>query len=339
MHIKAARFLAVLAARNKEFWRDRAALAWSFLFPIAVVIGFAFAFSGDRLELYKVGVLSGDASTAQQFLGTRYVQFIPINDADADRRAAIAKVERHQLDLLIEPAAHRYWVNDTSPRGYMLERMLRGATSVPYTKQAVTGREIRYVDWLIPGLLSMNMMFSALFGVGYVIVRYRKNGVLRRLRATPVTAFEFLAAQVVSRLWLILGITAIVYVGSDLVVGFSMFGSYLDLLILFTLGSVTMISLALLVAARVSSEELAGGLLNMITWPMMFLSGVWFSLEGLNPYIRDIAQLLPLTHLIEGARAIMLDGAHLSDISGDVITLAVMSVVFLALGAYTFRWE
>ena len=221
----------------------------------------------------------------------------------------------------------------------MLERMLRGATSVPYTKQAVTGREIRYVDWLIPGLLSMNMMFSALFGVGYVIVRYRKNGVLRRLRATPVTAFEFLAAQVVSRLWLILGITAIVYVGSDLVVGFSMFGSYLDLLILFTLGSVTMISLALLVAARVSSEELAGGLLNMITWPMMFLSGVWFSLEGLNPYIRDIAQLLPLTHLIEGARAIMLDGAHLSDISGDVITLAVMSVVFLALGAYTFRWE
>lgn len=336
MRNRIARFLAVLDARNREFWRDRAALAWNIAFPVMIVLGFGFAFTGGGPELYKVGVLAHpDPSTASTFLATRYIRFIPLTD----RARAITKVERHQIDMLLEPTSRRYWVNETSSRGYMLERVLRASSSDAYHREAVNGREIRYVDWLVPGVLGMNMMFSALFGVGYVIVRYRKNGVLKRLKATPLSAFEFLAAQVVSRLWLILGVTAVVYAGSDLLIDFSMFGSYLDLLLLFTLGSISMISLGLLVAARIASEELAGGVLNLISWPMMFLSGVWFSLEGLHPYVRALARLFPLTPLVEGARAIMIDGARLAEISGDVLSLLVMSAIFLLLGSYAFRWE
>jgi len=336
MSLNAARFLAVLTARNKEFWRDRSALAWNIAFPLLVVLGFAFAFTGDNLDLYKVGVIGEVDSTAEpELFATRYIQFIPARDA----AAAIIKVERHQLDMLIDTGARRYWINDSSPRGYLLERVLHGTARNGYSKQTVTGRPIRYVDWVIPGVLGMNMMFSALFGVGYVIVRYRKNGVLKRLKATPLSAFEFLAAQVVSRLWLILGVTVLVYAFSNWIVGFTMLGSYLDLLVLFVLGAISMISLGLLIAARIASEELAAGLLNLITWPMMFLSGVWFSLEGLHPAIRTLAQVFPLTHLIDGARAIMLDGAGLLDVTGDVATLLGMSAVFLAIGSYSFRWE
>ncbi|HEX23117.1 MAG TPA: ABC transporter permease [Chromatiales bacterium] len=341
------RFLAVLKARNREFVRDRAALGWNIIFPILIVAGFAFAFSGKPMDLYKVSVYAADpvqklaeVQKTQAFFRTDYIRFIPVSTL----APAITKVERHQLDMLFDLDQHHYWVNRDSPKGYMLERVLHGSDTVEapaggFQRQTVSGREIRYVDWLIPGILAMNMMFSALFGVGYVIVRYRKSGVLKRLQATPLTAFEFLSAQVVSRLWLILAITSGVYAGANLFIDFSMFGSYTLLLLVFALGAVSLISLGLLVAARIASEELAGGILNVLSWPMMFLSGVWFSLEGTNPLIQKLALLFPLTHIIDASRAIMIDGAGLAGISTQLMVLTLMSGVFLLLGAALFRWK
>ncbi|MEN8167048.1 MAG: ABC transporter permease [Pseudomonadota bacterium] len=330
------RFSAVLRARNYEFFRDRAAWGWSVLFPVLVVMGFAYAFSGDSLELYKVGVHGGSAAAHEAaFFKVRYIQFIPIEEL----AEAITKVQRHQLDMLFDMTRGRYWVNDSSPRGYILERILTGDGEGRFLRQSVSGEQIRYVDWVIPGVIGMNMMFSALFGVGYVIVRYRKNGVLKRLRATPLTAFEFLAAQVMSRLWLIVSIVILVYLSTDLVVDFRMYGSYADLLVVLILGAITLISLGLTIAARISSEELANGLLNLISWPMLFLSGVWFSIEGLHPYIQKFALILPLTHVTEAARAVMIDGAGLMAISDHLLALMAMTALFLAIGSYTFRWE
>ena len=333
--MKWQRFKGVLIARNLEFLRDTSSLAWNILFPVLIVAGFAFAFSNDRLELYKVGVFQASDDQLQQFQHTRYIQFIPVEDVS---RARI-KVQRHQLDMLLDFSAQRFWINDSSPKGYMLERVLMGSGGKDYEKQTVSGRQIRYVDWLIPGVLGMNMMFSALFGVGYVIVRYRKNGVLKRLKATPLTPFEFLSAQVVSRLGLILTITTSVYLGTHYFIDFSMHGNYLNLLLVFALGAICLISMGLVVAARIRSEELAGGLLNMITWPMMFLSGVWFSLEGLHPWVQKLALIFPLTHITEAARAIMIDGAGLASIAVHLLVLALMSLFFLFLGSWAFRWE
>ncbi|MDG4597322.1 MAG: ABC transporter permease [Candidatus Contendobacter sp.] len=331
------RFWAVFVSRNREFLRDRSTLTWNLLFPISLIAGFAVAFSGPGLALYKVGVL-GDTSggSGKAFLNTRHIQFIPITDL----AAALPKVERHQLDMLVDLAGRRYWVNDESPKGYVLERVLRGS-DVPATfdKQTVSGRAIRYVDWIAPGILAMNMMFSCLFGVGYVIVRYRKNGMLKRLKATPLTPLEFLSAQVISRLWLILATTALVFAGTDGVIGFPMHGSYLDLGIVFLVGAVSLISLGLIVAARTTSEEVAAGILNVLSWPMTFLSGVWFSLEGVHPVLQQCAQLAPLTHIIDAARAIMIDGAGLAAISGHLLALSAMSVGFMAVGVWLFRWE
>ncbi len=350
------RFLTVLAARNREFIRDRSALGWNILFPVLIVAGFAFAFSGKPLDQYKVGVYAEaplqklvTVKEEHAFFRTSYIQFIPVVRLDP----AIIKVERHQLDMLFDLDNGHYWINSDSPKGYMLERVLYGAMIVDadggnasvametdgYQRQTVSGREVRYVDWVIPGILAMNMMFSSLFGVGYVIVRYRKNGVLKRLQATPLSAFEFLSAQVVSRLWLIMAISIMVYAGANLFIDFTMFGSYWNLLLVFSLGAVSLISMGLLVAARIRSEELAGGILNLVRWPMMFLSGVWFSLEGANPLMQNLALIFPLTHIIDAARSIMIDGAGLVEVSTQLVVLAVMSAVFLLLGAVLFRWK
>ncbi len=334
--MRLSRIGAVLGARNREFLRDRSALIWNILLPALIVLGFAFAFSGEMPDMYKVGVYGQPRNRAEErLLETRHIDFVPV----AHLKMATTKVQRHQLDLLLDFEHGDYWINNESPRGYILERVLESGRAHGLRRHQVTGRGIRYVDWLIPGVLGMNMMFSSLFGVGYVIVRYRKNGVLKRLKATPLTAFEFLAAQVASRLWLIVAITTLVYVGTDLIVGFAMYGSYLNLALVFTLGAVCMISLGLLVASRTASEELAGGLLNIVSWPMMGLSGVWFSLEGLHPLLQKLALIFPLTHVTNAARAVMLDGAGLAAIAPDLITLSVMTVVLLACGALSFRWE
>ena len=328
------RFLAALQARNLEFLRDRTALGWNFIMPVLIVMGFAFAFSTGQEQLYKVALHGQAAADAplQHFLQTRYVQFIPVDDL----QSAIDKVDRHQLDLLLDLDKQRYWVNSTSPKGYMLEQLLQ-----PYAlhREALSGREIRYVDWLIPGVLGMNIMFSALFGVGYVIVRYRKNGVLKRLRATPLSAFEFLSAQIVSRLLMIVSVTVMVYVGTNLVVDFRMVGSYALLLLILVLGALSMISVGLLIAARITSEEAANGLLNLLSWPMMLLSGVWFSLEGSHPWVQKLALMFPLTHMISAARAVMIEGAGFTDVAGRLLVLALFSVIFVIIGSLTFRWE
>ncbi len=331
--MKLQRLLAVFLARNKEFLRDRAAMGWNLIFPVMIVAGFAFAFSGEPSPMYKVGLYGGNPGGG--FYATDYVQFIEMPEL----KPAITKVERHQIDLLLDSGGKRYWINDSSPRGYMLEQVLHGTPQADFAKQVVSGREIRYVDWLIPGLIGMNIMFSALYGVGYVIVRYRKNGVLKRLKATPLSAIEFLTAQVFSRLWLILAVAMVVFFGTNLFVDFAMYGSYLTLFLVFAAGAFCMISMGLVIAARIASEEFAEGMLNMISWPMMFLSGVWFSLEGTNPMVQQFAKIFPLTHMIDAARAVMFDGATLAGVMPELLVLAVMSAVFLTIGALLFRWE
>lgn len=325
-------FLAVFAARNREFLRDRSSWAWNIIFPVLLVAGLSLAFSDGNSDLFKVGAYP--AAQTGGFFNTEYMRFVDVENLDA----AIVKVERHQLDMLLDVASGNYWINDSSPKGYVGEKLLL-ASAGEYHRQTVSGREVRYVDWVIPGLLGMNMMFSCLFGVGYVIVRYRKNGVLKRLKATPLRAFEFLAAQVASRLWLIMGITIAVFVGTNYFLEFTMHGSYFNLLLVFTLGAISLISMGLVVAARTSSEELAGGLLNLASWPMMVLSGVWFSLEGAHPLIQKLALIFPLTHLIDAARAIMIDGAGLLDVWVNVVTLILVTILFMALGSIGFRWE
>jgi ABC-2 type transport system permease protein len=332
------RFWAVLVGRNKEFLRDRGALGWNFIFPFLVVFGMAFAFSDKGQDVFKVGVVGPVSALPSGLASTKHLKFVPFED----EAAALGKLRHHQLDMLVRPGKPLvYYVNESSPKGYLVEKIMLGtdaAKSAP-ARKAVEGKAIRYVDWLVSGLLSMNMMFSALFGVGYNLVRYRKNGVLKRLKATPLRAAEFLTAQVVSRLILIMAVFAIVYHGSDHFLKFQRLGSLLDLYLIFALGSACLISLGLLVAARVTSEELAGGVLNMLSWPMMFLSGVWFSLEGAPRPLRLLADAMPLTHLIDAARAVMTEGATLAQVSTHLYVLTAMTLLFLTIGAWTFKWD
>jgi ABC-type multidrug transport system permease subunit len=331
------RLLAIWHARNLEFVRDRGTLIFTLLLPIMLVVGMSFVFGGSERPLFKVGVLDTRIDKqAHPFLRERYVDFVPITT----EQDGVPKITHQQIDLLVDlkSTPPRYWVNTDSPKGYIVEKLLLAAAPLAQ-REPVTGAAVRYVDWLFPGILGMNMMFSCLFGVGYVVLRYRKSGFLKRLHATPLTAFEFLTAQVLSRLCLILLVTAILYFGIAPIIHFHPVGRTLLLIPIAVLGCLSMIALGLTLAARISSEELVGGLLNLLTWPMMVLSGIWFSLEGSPPWVQWTAHIFPLTHLLDATRAVMLDGAGLAQITPHLLYLAITAFVFLAFGAWSFRWR
>ncbi len=336
------RILAIFHARNREFYRDKAGLGWNIIMPILMVFGFAFIFHGEPEDLLKVGLLSDGEAVAGEyspFLGVRHIKFIPFQDLDS----AIAKVERHQIDLLLDLRGRpRYWINVHSAGGYLAERLLRAAhadVDPALQRQTVSGQALRYVDWVLPGVLAMNIMFSSLWGVGWVIVRYRKNGVLRRLKATPLSALEFLTAQVLSRLTVVLVASVVVYAGADLTLDFVMRGSRLTLFLVYVAGSLCLISLGLVVAARLRTEEFADGLLNVLSWPMLLLSGVWFSMEGTSPAAQAVSQFLPLTHMVNAARRVMIDGADVAEVMPEIAILAGTGLLLLLAAARLFRWN
>lgn len=329
-------FFAMFKARTMEFVRDKGSFYWSLLFPIFLVFGFAFAFSGSGSPMFKAGVI-GTSDPSLEFMKTPQIQFIAYDPAKA-KPSPQDLLARHQIDMIIDFSANTVTFNTLSDKSMLLKRLF-APEGKSFAIAEVSGKGIRYVDWFVPGVIGMNMMFSCLMGVGFVIVRYRKNGVLKRLKATPIGAFNFLTAQAVSRLTIVLFTSVVVFAGTNVFLHFLMLGSYLNLLLLMIVGSLCMISLGLVFAARIRNEELAGGLFNLVTFPMLAFSGVFYSLEGSPPLLRTIGNLFPLTYFTAAARKIMLDGAGLAAIGPELLILGGLTAVFLLVASVLFRWE
>lgn len=328
-------FLALFLARNREFYRDKGSLAWSIFFPLVLIFGLSFALSNDKY-IYKVGVL-GEMPAAQAALHD--IPWLDLVHYD-DEALALRRLTRHQLDLVVSTQAQpHYWINTQSRKAFFLEQSLLQRAPGKFTRATVTGQEVGYVAWVVPGILCMSLMFSCLYGIGYVIVRYRDNGVLKRLRATPITALEFLSAQAASRLLVSVSTLAVVFSGSHWLLGFPVHGSWWLLLLITVMGALSMISLSLVCAARIDSLEFMNGLLNLLSWPMMFLSGLWFSLDEAPAFVRQLSQFMPLTHVVDAARAVMLDGAGWREVLPHLLVLLAMTVVLMAFAARGFRWQ
>ena len=341
------RFWAVFVARNLEFFRDRSTLIFNLVMPVFLIFGFAFAFPAGGGTSYKIGVVGPvPASGAPGDVPLLHYEHVALVPYDALEKP-LDRLAHHQLDMVVDLGSSEYYVNEASTNGYFLERMLgsgdagaAGAASGPgLSKRTVTGAAIRYVDWFMPGMIGINILFGSLSGVGFVLVRYRRNGVLKRFKATPLRAIEFAGAQVLSRFFIVAFFSALVFLGTDLFLHFRMAGSWLLLVLVNALAILCMIALGLVFSSRIKSEEVAGGLMNLITWPMMILSGVFFSLEGTPKLMQSISKIFPITHYVDASRAIMLDGAGLAAVSGNLAVLGGMTVVFLIAAAALFKWE
>jgi ABC-2 type transport system permease protein len=210
---------------------------------------------------------------------------------------------------------------------------------VPKAEEIVRDRGSRYIDFLLPGLLAMNLMGSGIWGSGFVIVNARKTRLLKRMVATPMSRADYLGSFLVSQLGLL-----VIEVGVLLLFGLLAFdvplrGAFTTFSALVLLGSMTFGGIGLLVAARPRTIEGASGLMNLVMLPMWVLSGVFFSSarfpEAAQPFIRA----LPLTALVDGLRKVMLEGAGLAAISGEMLVLAIWLVLGFVIALRIFRWQ
>lgn len=329
------RIWQVFLIRNREFYRDKGALGWTFFFPILMIVAFGYMFElGDQGQ-YKIGIYSQQKPPTIKMLS--FVKY-------QSKEMALEKLRHQQLDMVIdlEMDPPKYWTAKENPKSYIAEKLFLSEYQVVGeknpVKEEVTGRRIKYIDWLFPGLITMNVLWMALWGVGWVIVRQRKTGVLKRFKASPMRPYEYLLAQILSRLLVLILSGGILFVGAHFIYPFHTEGSYLELFIMYFLGVFALSSIGLIIAAKVTSEEFASGLINLLTYPMMFLSEVWFSLEGSGEWVKVAAKFSPLWHMTDGMRKIMNEGKNLAELWPSVLTLIIISIVFTTIGSIMFRW-
>lgn len=327
---------AIIHARNLEFVRDRAALSWSLLFPLLLIAGIYFGFSGVSQYNFKIGVI-GELSDVK--LDLKYIKYVDIQNEER----GLKSLNHFGIDMLIDPAHKQYWFNQHSKEGYFLDKFIQKslADNFLYTRNELSNEPVHYTDWVWIGIVIINVMYSCLYGIGYVIVRYRKNGHLKRLQVTPITATQFLCAQVMSRVGIVFISTLFVVLGCTFLLKpvLAQNIDYWALAAVFLLGTLSFISLALLLCSRVTSEELSRGLIELISWPMLICSGAWFSLEGAHPWLQKFSYFLPLSHFIEASRQIALYGASILEVMPNIIFLAGSTVLFFLVGITLFKWQ
>ena len=331
-----SRIAAIVATRCLEYGRDRGFVVRNIVLPLIIIAVLASSVAGGPKPVFSAAVLGAALPSPQSepLLATPLVQFF----AEPNAAASLHKVALQQADIALDFAGRRYWVNTLSPKGRLLQRLLLGAGE-GWTRGQVSGEQARYVDWIVPAILGLNIALSSLFGIGNNIVAYRKSGFLKRLSATPLRPLEFLLGQLLSRVLIVVAVNAVVFAICRPMLHLRMQGSYLDLAVVSTAGVMAVAAVALFIAARFSSDELVTGILNLVFAAMMLVSGAFFSTDGAPRGLRWLAELSPLTHLLAAARAVMLDGATLVQLAPALAALAAMILGWTLAAALVFRWR
>ncbi len=332
-------------ARLREFVREPEALFWVFVFPIlmAFALGIAFQSSGD--EPVVVGVVDGPGRAALEATLDGAPGIVMRRVAPEDVPLAL---QRAEVQLVVEPATPPvYRLDPTRAESRLARRTVDDLLQRAAGRADVfVGRDVpidtvgsRYIDWLLPGLLGMNIMSTGLWGLGFSIVHARTRKLLKRLVASPMRRRDYLLAQLLGRLvFLVVEVGALVLFGW-LAFGVPVRGSVLLLAATCLIGAVAFGGLGLLVASRARTVEAVSGLLNLVMLPMWVLSGVFFSASNFPEAMQPAIQALPLTALNDALRAVMLEGAGPLAIASELGRLAAWGGVSFLLALRIFRWR
>lgn len=329
--------------RFREFVREPEALFWVFVFPILLAAGLGIAFRNRPADVLKIATVSPElASSLRQEKLLNVVQLDSNAAAEALRTGKVALLAVAGPDGTVE-----YHYDDTNPDGraarmladHAIQRAAGRADAVATAERLVREPGSRYIDFLIPGLLGMNLMGSGIWSMGFAIVDARRKKLLKRLVASPMPRQYYLLSFLLSRILML-----IVEVGALL--GFAALffkvpirGSFLDLAVLCVLGALSFSALGLLLASRARTIEAASGLMNLVMMPMWIASGVFFSSQKFPDAVQPLVKALPLTAVIDALRANMLQGTHLSLLASQLAIMSFYLIVCFVLALRVFRWR
>jgi ABC-type multidrug transport system permease subunit len=329
--------------RFREFLREPEALFWVFIFPILLAAGLGLAFRDRPAEVLKIAAATPELAAALKRDKLLDVQQLSASAAEQELRSG-------KIALVAGTAPggtviYRY--DDTNPEGrtarMLADRAVQQAAGrvdpVASNDRIMREPGARYIDFLIPGLLGMNLMGSAIWGLGFAIVDARRKKLMKRLIATPMPKHYYLLSFLLSRLlMLVVEVGALVGFGA-LVFHVPVRGSWLDLMMLCVLGSLSFSAIGLLISSRARTIEAASGLMNLVMMPMWIVSGVFFSAQRFPDMLQPVIKALPLTAAIDALRANMLQGAGLAQVTPQLGILGAWLMVCFTLALKLFRWR
>jgi ABC-2 type transport system permease protein len=333
--------------RYREFFREPEAVFWVFIFPVLLAAGLGIAFRNRAPERTIVAVVQRrDADTS---LAAALGRGVDLEIRVMSDSAAHEALRTGDVALVAVPAngGVEYRYDDTRPESRAarlladnaLQRAEGRRDPVAVGDRVVRERGARYIDFLIPGLLGMNLMGSGIWGLGFAIVDARKKRLLKRLIATPMSRFQYLASFALSRLTLLFVEVGLLLGFAVLVFGVPLRGSLPLLVLICLVSSLSFASLGLLIASRAQTMEGASGLMNLVMLPMWIFSGVFFSASRFPEAIQPLIQALPLTAVIDALRANILRGAGWQAVAPDLAIITAWLVLSFFLALKLFRWR
>ena len=350
-------FLAMVKANMRMVLRNRQALFWNLAFPAIFILIFGAVFSGGGQVSFDVGVageaspyrdavvrsLEADDETYTVHVGETGAELAELEDSDRQFVMLFGAPAAGQLAVPVEiaydetegPAAD---VGVNVLRQVLLE--VAGAEdAVPITTRGVQSLDISFIDFFVPGILAMSLMNSGVIGLATSFVTYRERGILRRIKVTPFSLTSFILARIATQLIVAVAQAGILVALGWLVYGLTLRGNVLVILLGITVGALCFLSIGFAISGIARNTETAASYANLITFPMLFLSGVFFDIDSMPGWLRPVVNVLPLKYLVDALREPMTRGNGLAEVWLDLVILMAIFVVAMAVAVRFFRWD
>jgi ABC-2 type transport system permease protein len=336
--------IELTSVRLKEFLREPDAVFWVFAFPMLLTVALGFAFREKPPERIPVGISAAAPKPWIASMQKSPALLVRVYPAQEGRE----QLRRGNISLFVEEGTLPvYRLDPTRPDARTarveVDDALQGGAG---RRDVFTAREehvqeqgSRYIDFLVPGLIGMNLMGTGMWSIGFAVVNARLKKLLKRMLATPLRKSHFLLAQFFSRLVFLVIEVGVVVIFARLVFNVAIRGSFALFALVCFIGSSAFVGLGLLIASRARTLEAINGLMNLVMMPMWICSGVFFSYERFPDAVLPFIRALPLTALNDALRAVMNDGATLAAITPRLLTLVIWAVVSYAIGLKIFRWQ
>jgi len=340
--IQASSLFQLTAARFRLFMREPEAIFWVFIFPIILAVGLGIAFRNRPADVLPVAATTPQLT--QALAADKGLRADTMDEAAGTHALATGAI---QLLAIQSPQGVDYKYDDTNPDAriarLLADRAVQAAAGrrdpVSAQNRLIHETGARYIDFVIPGLLGMNLMGSAIWSLGFAIVEARQKKLLKRMVASPMPRWQYLASYLLSRL-IMLVVELVVFLGfARIAFGVPFRGSLVELALLCLITSLAFSALGLLIASRAKTMEAASGLMNLAMLPMWILSGVFFSASRFPNIIQPIVRALPLTAAIDALRGNMLQGMTLPQLGVPVMTLLAWLVIPFFVALRIFRWR
>ncbi len=340
--------LAQLTLCNiRGYIREPEAIFWTYGFPLLMVIGLGVAFSGSGSQPIAFDVVEGDAARkVMAAVGDDEKLEITVHSP----REAFDRLRASKTPVVVvlsESGGYEYHYDPSNPEARnarsaiddALQRAAGRTDPVPARDVTATAPGSRYVDFLVPGLIGMNLMGGGMWGVGFGLVNMRLKKLLKRLIGTPLRRPQFLLSVVVPRLVFFVPEAFVLLLAAKLIFGVPIKGSIVSISVVGLTGAMAFAGLGLLAACRARRIEAISGIMNLVMLPMWLCSGIFFSADRFPQFMQPFIQALPLTQLINALRATILEGQPLASQGFALSILAAWMSVSFVLALKWFRWS